>query len=158
MKGWRVCELDQKCAAYASEQALVDAFSEALTASIDPWGGLLDHAHEFFYQRGRTDIVALSPEGKVFAFEAKLRDWKEALHQAYRNTCFAHESYILLPCYVASRVVQWEVEFSRRGIGVCTLEDGAVKILHPAKKVEPLQPWLSQRALAHISRPTDAEC
>lgn len=149
---------DQKCRRYDSEQALVDAFSDALTASADPWGGLLEHALEFFYQRGRTDVVALSPEGEIFAFEAKLRDWKEGLHQAYRNTCFAHESYILLPCNVASRVVQWDAEFTRRGIGVCTVEDGAVRVLHPARKIEPLQPWLSARAAAHISGPTDADC
>lgn len=153
-----MCEAKQKCVPYDSEKALVDAFSEALTASADPWGGLLEHALEFFYQRGRTDVVALSPEGEIFAFEAKLRDWKEAMHQAYRNTCFAHESYILLPCNVALRVSQWDAEFTRRGVGICTVEDGVVKVLHPAKKIDPLQPWLSERAAAHISGPPDAEC
>ncbi len=136
---------------YDSERALVEAFSDALVGSTDPWGGLVDHAFEFFYQRGRADVVALSPHGGIVAFEAKLRDWREALHQAYRNTCFAHESYILLPRGVALRVLQWDVEFSRRGVGVCTLEGGEVKILYPARKADPLQPWLSEKAIAHIS-------
>ncbi len=143
---------------YESEQALVEAFNEALASSTDPWGGVVDCAPEFFYQRGRADMVGCSPDGKVLAFEAKLRNWKEALHQAYRNTCFAHESYVVVPQGVAWRVVQWAAEFSRRGVGICTVEDGEVKILHPARKLEPLQPWLSQRALAHISGHGDGHC
>jgi hypothetical protein len=47
-------------------------------------------ACEFDYSRGRTDVVALRDGEHVIAFEAKLKDWRTALHQAYRNTCFAH--------------------------------------------------------------------
>jgi hypothetical protein len=136
---------------YLSEQALVDQFTEVLERTSEHWGGIVDFALEFFYQRGRTDVVALSGEGDVIAFEAKLLRWREALHQAYRNTCFAHLSYVLLPADVAYRAAQWEREFARRGIGVCTLEDGALKILVPARKGEPVQRWLSKKAAEHIS-------
>ena len=33
----------------------------------------------------------------LMAFEAKLKDWRYGLDQAYRNTCFAHKSYVVVP-------------------------------------------------------------
>jgi hypothetical protein len=42
-------------------------------------------------------VVALTSAGRVLAFEAKLKDWREALHQAYRNSCFANGTYVVLP-------------------------------------------------------------
>ena len=41
-------------------------------------------AQEFFYSRGRTNVIA-SSGGQLLAFEAKLTRWRDALHQAYRN-------------------------------------------------------------------------
>src|SRR5438132_10558829 len=108
------------CADYASERALVDEFTRALAEALHVWG-TLDFAEEFYYLSGRTDVVAITEEGDVIAFEAKLQDWKEALHQAYRNTCFAHESYVVVPCHVARRAIRSDAEFTRRGVGLCTI-------------------------------------
>lgn len=143
---------------YQSEQVLVDQFTEALSNTSELWGGIVDFGLEFFYQRGKTDVVALSGEGDIIAFEAKLLRWREALHQAHRNTCFAHLSYVLLPYEVALRAAEWSGEFGRRGVGVCTLENGSLRILLAAKKTEPLQRWLSKRAAAHISGEGARDC
>ncbi|MEA2163769.1 MAG: hypothetical protein QOK37_1896 [Thermoanaerobaculia bacterium] len=147
----------QSCATYDSERELVDEFTRALSDDIGLWGSVA-FAQEFYYVRGRTDVVALTADGAVLAFEAKLLNWKGALHQAYRNTCFAHESYVVLPCNVARRAISSDAEFTRRGVGLCTLEGGLLKIIHPARKTRPLQNWLSQRATAHISGEKARDC
>ncbi|MHB0971577.1 MAG: hypothetical protein ACYC7A_02885 [Thermoanaerobaculia bacterium] len=138
------------CTTYYSERDLVDDFTRALAAGVDAWGEV-DYAEEFYYLRGRTDIVALTAAGAILAFEAKLLNWKGALHQAYRNTCFAHESYVVLPWNVAQRAILSDAEFTRRGVGVCALEAGILRIMHPARKSDPIQEWLSLRAAAHVS-------
>ena len=74
---------------FATEQMLVDRFVGLLEANRTPWGEV-SYTREFDYSRGRTDIVAVASPDTLIAIEAKLKDWKYALHQAYRNTCFAH--------------------------------------------------------------------
>lgn len=147
----------QPCMTYDSERELVDDFTRALMDGLELWGSV-NFAEEFYYLRGRTDVVALTADGAVLAFEAKLLNWKDALHQAYRNTCFAHESYVVLPCNVARRAIRSDAEFTRRGVGLCTVEAGALKIVHPARKTQPMQNWLSQRAAAHISGDSARDC
>lgn len=132
---------------FRTEAALVRAFVSHLHAGTGPWE-LLSTAREFEYPSGRTDIVAVSQSGQVVAFEAKLERWKDAMHQAYRNTSYSHLSYVLLPEAVAMRAKEALPEFQRRGVGICTLRGGEVVVLHHPDPVEPLQPWLSERASA----------
>jgi hypothetical protein len=84
----------------------------------------------------------------VVSFEAKLDRWKDAMHQAYRNTCYSHLSYVLLPEAVAFKAKDALPEFQRRGVGICTVRRGEVVVLHHPQAVEPLHPWLSERASA----------
>lgn len=134
---------------FANERTLVTLFVSHLSADRSPWGAV-QVATEFFYQRGRTDIVAYAADESLIAVEAKLRDWRTALHQAFRNRCFAHRSYVLLPKAAAFRAHRYAGEFDRRRVGICYLEDGDIIVLHPSIKSEPLEPWLSLRAKHHI--------
>lgn len=129
---------------FASEQVLVERFVEVLDRG--PWGAL-QLAREFFYYRGRTDLVGVSTTGEVIAFEAKLLKWRSALHQAYRNRCYAHQSYVLLPPRQAEAAARYEAEFNRRGIGICTVVADGVMIMRKAEAGEPIQPWLSRQAV-----------
>ena len=130
---------------FPTEQALVESFVMCLHEADTPWGPL-EVGLEFFYHRGRTDVVACTTEGDVVAFEAKLTRWREALQQAYRNTCFAHRSYVLLPQAAARVACQYESEFARRGVGLCYIEEDRLIIsFHPVRR-EPIQPWLSAEA------------
>jgi hypothetical protein len=128
--------------AFGTEGILVDAFIECLDAVSSPWGRT-SIEREFDYRRGRTDVVAVTAEGKVLAFEAKLCRWRDALNQAYRNLCFADLSFVVLPKETAERALQCSAEFSRRGVGVCYVcATGRIVILHDADEAEPLQLWL----------------
>lgn len=135
---------------FTNEKSLVDYFVSSLSSFPSPWGPV-DFATEFFYQRGRTDLVALSQDGQLIAFEAKLTKWRVALQQAYRNRCFADLSYVLLPEDSAKSACNHLNEFTSRGVGLCCITEGELEVLHNAPVSEPLQPWLRDQALLHIS-------
>ena len=87
---------------YSSEQELVDHFISSIDHQLSPWG-IAGVNTEFNYARGKTDIVIIDRNGAVIAIEAKLDKWKYAIHQAYRNRCFANQSYVLLPSNIAKQ-------------------------------------------------------
>jgi hypothetical protein len=134
---------------FANEKTLVSSFVSQLGNDSSPWGRV-QVATEFDYRRGRTDIVASTDDNSVIALEAKLEDWRTALHQAFRNRCFAHQSYVLLPKKTALRAHCYAGEFDRRRVGICYLEEAGIVILHSAVEADPIEPWLSQRAKMHI--------
>ena len=140
---------------YSSENDLVNALFASLSAINAPWN-LVAFAREFYYNRGRVDVIALTDFGEVVAFEAKLSRWREALHQAYRNRCLAHESYVVLPESAARLATTGEHEFLKRGVGLCSWSDNGLSVLLRASKGEPLQPWLTNRATLATSRAFDA--
>lgn len=135
---------------YSTEKLLVDSFCEVLTTKKSPWGRLR-HTTEFSYGRGRTDVVAVDKNGHVIAFEMKLNKWTNAMQQAYRNTCFANLSYVVFPANVAKNAEKAIKDFQRRSIGICYIKKGKIVVTLPATHLMPIQPWLSQTALARIS-------
>ncbi len=112
--------------------------------------GPLKVATEFFYSRGRTDVIAMNTDNEVIAFEAKLNKWRDALDQAYRNRCYAHYSYILLPEDTAHKAIKHNEEFDLRSVGICYISDGKVIVAQEATRTEPLQNWLFARAVEAI--------
>jgi hypothetical protein len=136
---------------YRTERQLVRDFVGSVTVDHAAFGPL-QLTREFFYQRGRTDVVGVCSEGTVLAFEAKLTKWRTALQQAYRNTCFAHRSYVVLPWSTAQLANQYVAEFQRRKVGLCTVRDGSVVVLQAALRSEPIEPWLSRVATSRTRR------
>jgi hypothetical protein len=132
---------------YTTEQELVDTFLEKLLHG-EPWEAS-KFGTEFNYLRGKTDIIAISLYNEVIAIEAKLSKWRSALQQAYRNRCFADKSYVLLPLEVAKTACQHEHEFKKRGVGICSIQNGHITILREAIIDEPIQPWLRQVAFQY---------
>lgn len=132
---------------YPSEDILVKEFCSTLQSSTSPWGQV-NIIREFNYIRGRTDVVAVDQNENVYAFELKLDKWSQAVQQAYRNTCFAHGSYVVLPESKALHAYRHFHEFSRHSIGLCSVKDGVVIVLVPATYQKPIQPWLSKVAIS----------
>ena len=127
---------------YPSEDIFVQDFCSFLKSSESPWGRV-NIIREFNYMRGRTDVVAVDHNSNVFAFELKLSKWSHAMQQAYRNTCFAHCSYVVLPESTARLAYRYFHEFTRRSVGLCSIKEGAIKVLVPATHQNPIQPWLA---------------
>lgn len=130
---------------YSLESHLVDDVISVLL-NCSPWGKL-EISQEFDYRRGRTDIIAIDENKSIIAFEVKLWRWRHAMHQAYRNGCFANYSYVILPTYTAKIAVNHLVEFKKRSVGLCSATPGRIHVLIPAPEIEPIQPWLSVRAV-----------
>lgn len=135
---------------YSNEQELVDRFVLSIDQNLSPWD-VIEINTEFNYARGRTDIVFVNSEGILIAVEAKLEKWKYAIHQAYRNRCYANQSYVLLPLDVAIQVCKYSHELDLRGVGVCSIEEDIISILYEAPIDTPLQPWLYDEALKFIA-------
>ena len=135
---------------YRNESNLVRQFIRSLGTSNTPWG-TVKVSCEFEFRRGRTDILAVaSTDGQVIAFEAKLEKWREALQQAYRNTCFAHRSYVVLPRHTAFRAQRHQKDFEERNVGLCYIVGCIVTVLVDTQHSEPLQPWLSNAAVSAV--------
>jgi hypothetical protein len=136
---------------FSTEQTLVDVFVRLLEANRTLWGDVRC-AREFDYSRGRTDVVAVANTDTLIAIEVKLQDWKRALQQAYRNTCFAHRSFVLLPKSTALTALSRLAEFERRGVGLCYIDGVDIIVLQDSPRTAPLEPWLASEAISHIER------
>jgi hypothetical protein len=134
---------------FLSEKHLSQEFYDAIAGGNAPFNPRF-LAHEFDYREGRADVVGSDHHGDLFAFEMKLRKWRDALNQAYRNTSFAHFSYVVLPYKAAQKAVRWRQEFVRRGVGLCSVSNEGVKVEIDAKRLIPLRPWLTQSAINYV--------
>lgn len=132
---------------YRSEDTFTQKFCSLLKCSTSPWGKV-NVLREFNYVRGRTDVIAIDENENVFAFELKLTKWSEAVHQAYRNTCFAHSSYVILPDTTAGLACKYVNEFRTRSVGLCSIRNGSIHVILPAAHQDPIQPWLTGIAVA----------
>ena len=139
-----------RIASYQLECDLVDEFKAILLKSQDPFH-VLHLAPEFNYGSGRTDVVAGTIKGNLIAFEAKLSRWRLALTQAYRNSAFAHYSYVLIPSDVVKNPIKNRYEFQRRGVGLCSLGPSGIRIEIAAARRDPIQPWLTETAFKHVA-------
>lgn len=140
-------------ARYLNEQSMV----EDLSAFVTSRGGPVrcrEVRYEFDYRSGRTDLVGLGDRDALHAFEAKLLKWREALHQALRNTCFAHYCYVALPELTAGAALKAKHEFQRHGVGLLVLSRHEAKLAIPARRNSPLLPWLTKAALSGFSSRT----
>jgi hypothetical protein len=141
---------------FSTEKMLVDQFVRGLGSDTNPWGPV-SVSCEFFYSRGRTDVVALANGNIVIAFEAKLKNWRCALDQAYRNTCFAHKSYVLVPEVTALTAFAYLAEFKLRGVGLCYVDKaGIINVLEEPKICPPIEPWIALQAAIHVRSDSEA--
>ena len=130
---------------FPTEADLVRSFVSGLGARNSPWG-TLEIATEWDYRTGITDVLARNVRGELIAFEAKLTDWRRAVHQAYRNTTFAQKAYVVLPSAVAVKAAHAADVFGRYKVGLCSVDDACINVLIEAPHNEVLIPWLRARA------------
>jgi hypothetical protein len=132
---------------YNYEKTLVEDICSYLETGESPWGEV-HLSREFDYKNGRIDIIAVDMAKDLFAFEVKLTNWRKALSQAYRNTTFTTESYVVLPFEVAESVQKYFYEFERRAVGLCAANSDHLQVLIPAnRRNNPIQEWLKEDAI-----------
>lgn len=106
---------------------------------------------EFRHESGTADLVGLGRAGEVVALEAKLHNWRVALHQAYKNTAFAHSSYVAMPLRHALLAYRYVEEFDLRRVGLIGVRGKQCFVLIRAQSVKPILPWLTARVRSHIT-------
>lgn len=139
---------------FASEAALVESFVEKLGRGRTRYGRV-EVATEWDHRSGVVDVLARNAHGALFAFEAKLENWRRAFDQAYRNTAYANRAYVLLPPAAAQRALQDKQQFQLRGIGLCSFDGRAIRVLIEAADQEALLTWVRARAHQHFDTITN---
>lgn len=134
---------------YNLECDLVEEFEDLLANSDHPFA-TLRIALEFGHSDGRVDIIASTQRGELIAFEAKLKQWRVAINQAYRNTSFSHYSYVVLPPQTVKNALKRRHEFERLGVGLCSVSPEGLVIEIPACRKVPFQPWITDTAMRYI--------
>lgn len=91
---------------------------------------------------------------KIFAVEAKLRDWRRALEQARRYREYAHQSWVLLDkTHIRPALANVDV-FKRANVGLATISvDGEVERLVFPKEAAPssdMARWYVNAKLARL--------
>ncbi len=132
---------------FRTEAGLVRSFVHCIKSGGKPFGPL-QIAQEWNYESGFTDVLTCSADGALIAFEAKLKDWRKACLQGYRNTGFADYAYVVLPKEVALKVCVWEEYFARHQVGLCGFAGVTIDVLIQAPRSEPVMTWVRGRAAA----------
>lgn len=134
---------------FPTEDNLVDAFISHLESTSSPWTPRAV-IREFDYTSGRTDVLSLSDENEIIAFEAKLSNWRKAMHQAWRNTSFANQVYVVLPRTHAAAAIKNKAEFSERGVGLCVVDERGVEVIIEGPTSQPIMQWLNRKAMQSL--------
>lgn len=104
------------------------------------------------------DFTAISLERKLqrrklFAFEAKLKDWNRALKQAFRYRYFADKAIVVMPHKNAATAISNLPVFQDLKVGLWTFDVKAGSIVEhfTPTRVQALNPAAKKRAIALIS-------
>lgn len=135
---------------YKTEKQLVKEFKGKLKRTRKKEIRCSNVMTEFNYRSGRPDIMGKNKDGVLITFEAKLVKWRDALHQAYKNTLFAHYSYVILPNTIVKSVIKYQNEFEKRRVGLCTIRNSFISIEIPAIRIDPNHYSLTEYAINYL--------
>jgi hypothetical protein len=95
----------------------------------------------------------ISSEPSVMAFEVKLKDWKQALRQAYSYSYFADQSVVVIPPGTGRATENINL-FRRLRIGLWSFdaENGGIQVIHQPKGSKAISSSARQKALALLRR------
>lgn len=71
-----------------------------------------------------------SPIDTVVSIEAKLRDWRRALRQAYRYREFSNQSWVLMDAYRVTPALAQIQQFVRSGVGLASINTSGELFIH----------------------------
>ena len=134
---------------YEQEVTLVDQLAALVSQGSVAWLRQT-LVREFDYSSGRTDLLTLTVTDHVVAFEAKLTNWRKAMDQAWRNTSFANEVYVVLPRACSRPALQHRADFEDSGVGLCVMDENGVDMLWNSRNHKPVIPWLHHKARASL--------
>lgn len=113
-------------------------------------------------QKNGSDFSAISLEKqfnrrKLFAFEAKLQDWRRALRQAFRYRYFADKSIVIMPKEAATAALENLDVFRSLDVGFWTFDarEKKIKEVYTPKNVKALNSSARRKAVDLILSKVD---
>ncbi|HEX7046090.1 MAG TPA: hypothetical protein VF275_00770 [Gammaproteobacteria bacterium] len=99
-----------------------------------------------FELNGTTSFVKIEPirlpATRIFAFEAKLRDWRKALRQAHNNLRYADKSWVIMDESHSGPALKNKKLFRQEKVGLITVStDGRMKEEVRAITTGLMNPW-----------------
>jgi hypothetical protein len=139
-----------------SEQKLVTSLLQETIGF--PWRSehKIRHTTELRITRNRADIVFFeeTPDGDVgtiIAVEAKLKNWRQAIQQAYRDRLFADRVYVALPSEHASSAIENISQFRQTSVGLIIWEDDRAKVYYHPPRNRSVSRWHVTAARSNLS-------
>lgn len=136
---------------FDTEQDLVNVLVEHIPAM---WQDTIRYDTEVRVKHGftTTDLVVETPD-LLIGVEAKLRDWKQAVAQAFLNTLTYDHSYMALPpTFKPSTMQKITSEAARWNLGVIVARPDQCDIALPAPRLCP-HPHAREGVLQRLRNP-----
>lgn len=130
---------------FSSEAELVEFSLPLLIKEFEKEGNTISYIEEPKGLFGIPDVVIFN--GNIVSIEYKLKNWKQAIKQAYRYKSFSYESYVILDMeYVESAKKNLEI-FTKFNIGLGAVSNETVEFFYKPNGKKPFNDILSERAL-----------
>lgn len=135
---------------YASEDLMSVDFEKYLKTNVGntyykEWQGLFGIPDYVCFSKNDGDI-------NVISFELKLKNWREAVIQAFRYRSFSDYSFVVLPQETAKKAQSHIEFFSKYGIGLVAFKDSNFEVLYRPDRQQPLSHRLREKAETRIKR------
>lgn len=94
---------------------------------------------------GIPDIMINNKE--VISIEAKLKNWKRALVQAYKYRTFSRKSYVYMDIDYINAPLENIDEFKKFNVGLAGVSETGITVYYEPKEEEPFSEKLYKKAL-----------
>lgn len=143
--------------AFQSEKALARAARDVAQGLREELGRALGVRYEVPAPGGIPDLIFFLRDQEaldyVVTVEFKLRDWRRALLQAFKNRNFGNEAYVVLDPARLQPALNNLSQFQRANVGLATIErGGAVTVWHYPLPDVPFSQRFSEKVATNLLR------
>lgn len=130
---------------FSSEAELVEFSLPLLIEEFKKEGNIFSYIEEPKGLFGIPDVVIYN--GSVVSIEYKLKNWKQAIKQAYRYKSFSYEAYVVLDLEFAESAKKNIETFTKFNIGLGAVSNDGIEFFYKPSQSKPFNDTLSERVL-----------
>lgn len=149
--------MSHRMQAFRSEKALARAARDVVRGLRENLGRTLGVRYEVPAPGGIPDLIFFLRGQQaldyVVTVEFKLRDWRRALFQAFKNRNFGNEAYVVLDPARLQPALNNLLEFQRANVGLATIErGGTVTVWHYPSPDLPFSQRFAEKVATNLLR------
>lgn len=130
---------------FSSEAELVEFSLPLLIEEFKKEGNIFNYIEEPKGLFGIPDVVIYN--GSVVSIEYKLKNWKQAIKQAYRYKSFSYEAYVVLDMEFSESAKRNIETFTKFNIGLGAVSNDGIEFFYKPNRSKPFNDTLSERVL-----------